>query len=66
MLRLDARVVAAPPSSSSSSASSSSGLVALTDVADSSISARDKCPDREAEGWSFKNTTLVKKGQTRH
>ena len=60
------RSAASSSAPSPSPSSSASNPVALVDVADSSISARDKCPDREAEGWSFKNTTVVKKGQTRH
>ena len=51
VLRLDARVV---------SAGSGEG-VALVDVKNSSIHAKANCPDREAEGYIFKNCTVVGK-----
>ena len=49
VLRLDARVVPAPGGKGGGCP------VELVDVKDSSISAKEGCPDREAQGYVFKN-----------
>ena len=64
VLRLDAMVISSPASDASSSAASSSGPacpVQIVDVKDYSINAKDKCPDREKQGWTFKNSQTIKK-----
>ena len=59
VLRLDARVVAA------ASGGDSACPVSIVDVKNSTISAKENCPDREAQGYIFKNcqTHIVKNGK---
>jgi hypothetical protein len=56
VLRLDGRMIAKTCGASS---------VTITDVKNTSISAKDSCPDREAQGYIFKNcqTHIVKNGK---
>ena len=56
VLRLDGKMVAKAAGAST---------VAITNVKNSSISAKDNCPDREAQGFIFKNcqTHIVKNGK---